>query len=151
RRRARSGARSSRGRARPSSPGTRSRSTWTSPATRRRAPRRTASSSSSSRGSRLWGEPGRPGSPRRGLRRQLRQPEAVPGRVAESRVDAVGLLGRLLAELDAAPLELLVGALAVVCREEEAPFGALREQAEDLLAGLLLEDGRAGHGHERDG
>ena len=50
----------------------------------------------------------------------LHHPSRVAGRVAEAGVDAVRLLRRLLLELDAPVLELFVGALDVVGREEEA-------------------------------
>ena len=59
---------------------------------------------------------------------RLREPEVVAGRVAEAGVDAVRLLRRLLRELDAAALQLLVRPLAVVGREEEPAGGAPRDQ-----------------------
>jgi hypothetical protein len=48
----------------------------------------------------------------------------VARHVTEPCVDAVRLLGRLLRELDAATLQLLVAGLAVVDREEEAARSA---------------------------
>src|ERR1041385_8584755 len=50
---------------------------------------------------------------------QLRHAHLVAGRVAESDVDAVRLLLRLLLELDAAGLQLLVRRADVVGREEQ--------------------------------
>ena len=82
--------------------------------------------------------------------RNVAMRKLVPRRVAEPRVDAVGLLARLLRELDTACLQLLVAGLHVVGGEEEAARGALGQQAEDLLACLVVEHGRPGHGHERD-
>src|SRR5690242_4365065 len=75
----------------------------------------------------------------------------VAGRVAKACVDPVRLLHRLLAELHALRLELLVALLDVVRREEEPAGGAFREQALDLGARVLVEHGRARDGHERDG
>src|SRR5262249_48202477 len=51
--------------------------------------------------------------------RPLDHAGVVAGRVTEAGVDAVRLLGRLLRELDAASLELLVRLPAVVRREEQ--------------------------------
>jgi hypothetical protein len=74
----------------------------------------------------------------------LRHPELVPGRVTEAGVDAVGLLRRLLRELDAAALQVFVARLDVVRREEKPAGGAFGQQRLDLLARVLVEDGRAG-------
>ena len=62
----------------------------------------------------------------------LGEAEAVARRVAEAAVDAVGLLGRLLGELDAARRHLLVGLHAVVGGEEQSPGEALRHEVRDL-------------------
>src|SRR4051794_22810886 len=75
----------------------------------------------------------------------LHHPEVVAGRVAEAGVDAVRLLRRLLQELDAALLELVVALLDVVGGEEEAARRALGEQVVDLLPRVLVEDGRPGN------
>src|SRR5690349_2613591 len=80
----------------------------------------------------------------------LHHPELVAGRIAEARVDAVRLLGRLLRELDAAPRELLEAGAAILGREEEPARGALGEQVENLLPRLVVEDRRAGDGHQHD-
>src|SRR3954449_1506963 len=80
----------------------------------------------------------------------LGQAEVVARRVAEAAVDSVGpLLGRLV-ELDAAGLERLVIAVDVVGGEEDGPGGALGHEGAHLLGGLVVEDGRAGDGHEHD-
>ena len=71
-----------------------------------------------------------PGPRRAGL--HLHHPHRVAGRVAEAGVEAVGLLGRLLAELDALRLQLLVRAAAVVGGEEQAAGGALRDDRLEL-------------------
>src|SRR5437588_8011982 len=55
----------------------------------------------------------------------LGQPDAVPRRVAKRRVDAVGTLLRLLDELHATTLELLVRQAAILGREEDGPREAL--------------------------
>src|SRR5439155_4726972 len=60
------------------------------------------------------------------------------------------LLGRLLLELDASTLELVVGRPDVVAREEEAAARALPHQRHDLVASLCVEDGRSRHRHQRD-
>src|SRR5919198_625321 len=80
----------------------------------------------------------------------LRQAEVVPGDVAEAGVDAVRLLRRLLGEFDAAALQLFVGLLRVVGREEEATRRSLRQQILNLPAGFLLEHGRPRDRHQRD-
>src|SRR5690349_4744634 len=80
----------------------------------------------------------------------LSHPEVVAGGIAEPRVDPVRLLGRLLRELDAAALQLLVARPAVVGREEEPAGRALREQLVDRCARLLVEDRRAGDRHQCD-
>ena len=74
---------------------------------------------------------------------RLHHAEVVSGHVAEARVEAVRLLGRLLGELDTAALELLERGLHVVRREEEATDGALGEELLDLGARVLLEHRRA--------
>ena len=66
------------------------------------------------------------------LARRLHQADGVARRVAEGGVDAVGALRGLLAELDAAALELLVAGPAVVGREEQAAGGALGHQSRSL-------------------
>src|SRR3989442_4321453 len=86
----------------------------------------------------------------RSLLERLHHPEVVPRRVADPGVDAVRLLRRLLRELDAALLELLVARPAVVGREEEAARSALREQRMDLVPGFLFEHRRAGDRHQGD-
>ena len=64
---------------------------------------------------------------------------------------AVGLLRRLLLELDAAALELLVRRVDVVRHEEQAAGDALGDERLELCLRLRVEDGRARNGHERDG
>src|SRR5262249_21874943 len=80
----------------------------------------------------------------------LHHAELVAGGIAEAGVDAVGLLGRLLRELDAARRELVVAGAAVLGGEEEAARRALGEQVEDLAARLVVEDRCAGDGHQDD-
>src|SRR5690348_9783770 len=80
----------------------------------------------------------------------LHHPELVAGGVAESCVHAVRLVGGLLRELDAARRELLVAGPAVLGREEEPARSALGQQVEDLLPRLVVEDRRAGNGHQHD-
>ena len=48
------------------------------------------------------------------------------------------------------PLSSSYVALAVVGREEQPAGGALGHERLELLARLLVEHGRAGHGHQRD-
>src|SRR5436309_16066802 len=72
-------------------------------------------------------------------RRQLAnlgEPDVVARRIAEGGVDPVGPLLRLLGEIDAAPLELLVRGLAVLGGQEDRPGEALRHQASYLLTRL---------------
>ena len=76
-------------------------------------------------------------------------PHLVARRVAETDVDAVGLLLRLPLELDAAVLELFVARLHVVSREEEAARGSLRQHLLHLRLGVGVEHGRAGNGQQR--
>src|SRR4051794_35339828 len=66
----------------------------------------------------------------------LGETEAVARRITESRVDAVGAFLGLLGELDAAALELLIGGVDVVGREEDRPREALRHEAPHLLGCL---------------
>src|SRR5579859_1866988 len=62
-------------------------------------------------------------------RRPLREPDVVAERVAEAAVDPVWPFGRLLGELDALGLELVVRLAAVVSDEEEmAARRAFRDQ-----------------------
>src|SRR5439155_7572386 len=70
----------------------------------------------------------------------------VARRVAEAGVDTVRLLRRLLRELDAAALQLLVALVRVLGREEETAGRALRQQGPDLLPRLLVEDRWARNG-----
>src|SRR4051812_18067621 len=84
------------------------------------------------------------------LRRRLSHPEVVARDVAEPGVDAVRLLRRLLRELDSTALQLLVGLLRVVGREEQSSAGAFGDQLVNLIARLLVEHRGAGDGHERD-
>src|SRR3954447_20330381 len=85
--------------------------------------------------------PGRAGS---GLL-HLRDAQVVAERVAQAEVDAVGLVDRLLGDLDALCLQLGVGLVGVVGPEEQvASGGALRDQLAHLGGGLLAHRGRAG-------
>jgi hypothetical protein len=67
----------------------------------------------------------RPGHP------HLGEADAVSGGIAEAGVDAVGALLRGFGEFDAAPLQLLVGRLAIVCGEED-------RAGQSRLAGLVI-------------
>src|SRR5215210_2460351 len=70
----------------------------------------------------------RPGG-RRSALLHLRDADVVAERVAQAEVDAVGLVDRLLGELDAALREVGVGLARVVAAEEQVPAGrALGEQ-----------------------
>src|SRR5829696_1446054 len=72
-----------------------------------------------------------------GRRSGLHHPDLVAGRVPKPGVDPVRLLRRLLGELDAAALELLVARLAILRREEEAAGRALGDDVLDLPLRLL--------------
>src|SRR4051812_9177223 len=73
----------------------------------------------------------------------LRDAEVVAERVAETEVDAVGLLYRLLGDLHALFLELGVGLVGVIGPEEQVAAGcALRDQLAHLVGGLLAHRGR---------
>src|SRR6266511_175138 len=69
---------------------------------------------------------------------QLHHSGLVARGVAEPRVDPVGLLVRLLLELDTTALELLVGGLDVVGGEEEAAGGTLRNERLELLTRFFV-------------
>src|SRR3954452_10738341 len=85
--------------------------------------------------------PGRAGS---GLL-HLRDAQVVAERVAQAEVDAVGLVDRLLGDLDALRLELGVGLVGVVGPEEQvASGGALGDQLPDLRGRLLTHGRRPG-------
>jgi retinol dehydrogenase-14 len=73
----------------------------------------------------------------------LRNAEVVAEGVAQAEVDAVGLVDRLLGDLDALLLELRVGLVRVVAAEEEVAAGrTLAEQFADLRRRLLAHRGR---------
>ena len=76
---------------------------------------------------------------------RLDEAHVVAERVAQAAVDAVEVLGRLLGELDALGLELLVGAAAVVGGEPGGEAGrALGDEVADLRGGRVVHGGRAG-------
>src|SRR5436190_70349 len=80
----------------------------------------------------------------------LRQPERVPGRVAKAGVDSVGTLLRVLGELDAPALELLVVRAHVVGGEEHRAREPLGHEPLDLLGRLGVHHRRPGDGHQHD-
>src|SRR3982074_1623627 len=94
--------------------------------------------------------PGRPGLGRRRglpvwLKGQLHDAQVVAERVAQSEVDPVRVLGRLLGDLDTAGLQGLVGLAAIVRGEtEREPCGALGDELANLSSRLLVHPGRAG-------
>src|SRR5262249_33936274 len=99
----------------------------------------------------------RDGRPRDGLHSaeippDLREAEAVPGRIAETGIDPVRTLLRVLGELDAAALELLVLGADVIGGQEHRAGEALRHQILDLFGRVRVHHGRAGdrHQHDRD-
>src|ERR1700682_3871041 len=80
-----------------------------------------------------------------GLKRQLHDAQMVAEGIAQPEVDAVGVLGRLFGNLDAAGLQSLVGLAAVVRGEtEREPRGALGDELADLSSRLLVHSRRAG-------
>jgi len=77
--------------------------------------------------------------------RELDDAEVVAERVAETTVDAIGVLGWFFAELDAARLKGLVGLTAVGCCEAEGePTATLADRLANLGGGLLVHPGRGG-------
>jgi hypothetical protein len=82
----------------------------------------------------------------------LRQPDVVARRIAESRIDPVGTVLRLLDELDSAALELLEVSMDVVGGQEDRSGESLRHQRPHLPGGLGVHDGRPRdrHQHDRD-
>src|SRR4029077_8912962 len=77
-----------------------------------------------------------------GLR--LQDADLVAERVAQTTVDPVAVVGRLLRELDALGAEPLVRAEAVVGAEHhDDPGGALRDELPNLLGCLLVHHRRA--------
>src|SRR5262249_24789920 len=76
---------------------------------------------------------------REGLVVRLDEPDRVARDVAQAGVDAVGAVGRLLGELDAALGELLILGATIVGLEEDAARGALRQDLGQLLARVVVE------------
>src|SRR4029077_8837279 len=79
-----------------------------------------------------------------GIHRELDDPEVVAERVAQAAVDAVRVLDRLLAELDALGFQGLVGFAAVrrgEAERETAP--ALGDRLANLSGRLLIHPGRS--------
>src|SRR5690606_31350117 len=82
--------------------------------------------------------------------RRLGEADVVAERVAQRGVDAVGLPGRQLGELDAERGEALVLGLAVVGVEDAGGAeGAPGEQVTDLCGRVLAQRGRRGYLQEQ--